>query len=64
MTVLELKRTISRLNSRELNELHAHIARLRHSTPEWRKQMAKKLRAVEAGKFVTAEQIEARIARE
>jgi len=64
MTVLEIKREISRLKSRDLRELHSHIVRMRHAKPEWRKSMAKKLRAVQAGKFVTAEELEARIARE
>jgi len=37
---------------------------MRHSTPEWKKGMAKKLRAVAAGRLVTAEQLEKRIAGE
>jgi len=64
MTVLEIKREISRLKGRGLKEVHSHIVRLRHATPEWRKSMARKLRAVEAGKFITAEELEVRIARE
>ncbi len=61
MTVLELKREAGRLEPKALLELHAHVIRLRHQTPEWRKATAKKLRAVKAGKFVTAEQLEAKI---
>lgn len=64
MTGLEIKREISRLKERELREVHSYVVRMRHSTPEWRKTMARKLRAVQAGKFVTAEELEARIARE
>jgi hypothetical protein len=64
MTVLEMKREMSRLNSRELKELHLHLLRLRHGTPEWRKSMARKMRAVVAGRFVTSEAIEKRIGRE
>ena len=64
MTVLEIKHEISRLKGRDLREVHSHVVRVRHSTPEWRKSMARKLRAVQAGKFVTAEELEARIARE
>lgn len=64
MTVLELKRKVSRLSGRELKELHAHVVRMRHRTPEWKKGMAKKMRAVAAGRFVTAEQLEKRIAGE
>ncbi len=63
MTVLELKRQVSRLNNRQLRELQAHIVKVRHGTPEWKKATARKLRAVEAGTFVTAEELESRIAR-
>jgi hypothetical protein len=51
MTVLELKRRVSRLNSRELRELHAHIVKVRHNAPEWKKATARKIRAVQAGRF-------------
>lgn len=61
MTVLELKREASRLKPRELKELRAHLIRLSRSTPAWRKSMAKKLTAVSSGKFVSAEQLEAKI---
>jgi len=64
MTVLEIKRQISRLKGRQLKEVHAHVIRVRHATPEWRRSMARKLRRVEAGKVITSEELEARIARE
>jgi len=63
MTVLELKNHISSLKPREINELHAHLARLRHTTPEWKKATARKIRAVQAGRFITEEQIEEHLAR-
>lgn len=63
MTVLELKREASRLKPRELRELRAYLMRLSRSTPEWKKSMARKLTAVSSGKFVTAEQLEAKISR-
>jgi hypothetical protein len=34
------------------------MIRLRHGTAEWKKATARKLRAVEAGRFITAEEIE------
>lgn len=64
MTVLEIKREISRLKTSDLKEVQAHILRMRRQTPEWRKAMARKLRAVQAGRFVTAEELETRLARE
>ena len=63
MTVLELKRQVSLLNGRQLKELQAYIVKVRHGTPTWKKATARKLRAVEAGRFVTAEELESRIAR-
>ncbi len=63
MTLLAIKRQMDRLSARELKELQAHLIRLRHGTTEWKRSTAKKIRAVQAGRFVTAEEIEARIAR-
>jgi len=62
MTILELKNRISSLKPREINELHAYLARLRHATPEWKKATARKIRAVQAGRFVSEEQIEEHLA--
>lgn len=64
MTLLQLKREMRSLKSRELKELSAYLIRLRHGTPEWRRATAKKIRAVQSGKFVTADALEERIARE
>jgi hypothetical protein len=63
MSILELKQAASRLSKREREELHAYLIRLRHSTPEWKRATAKKIRAMQAGKRVSAEELEARIAR-
>jgi hypothetical protein len=63
MTLLAIKHQMKRLNTRELKELNAYLIRLRHSTPEWRHVTAKKIRAVQAGQFVTAQALEERIAR-
>jgi hypothetical protein len=61
MIVLELKTAASRLKPRELRELSAHIRRLTRCTPLWQKSMAKKLTAVSAGKFDTADALESKI---
>jgi hypothetical protein len=61
MTVLELKQEASRLKPSDLKELRAYLMRLSRSTPEWRRATARKLRAVAAGKFITSEQMEAKI---
>ncbi len=64
MTLLAIKHQMKQLKPRDLKELHGYLIRLRHSTPEWRRATARKIRAVQAGRFVTAEALEARIARE
>jgi len=63
MSLLELKQEVSRLNKRERRELHAYLIRLRHNTPEWKKATAKRIKAMQAGRRVTAEDLEARIGR-
>lgn len=63
MSLLELKQAASRLSKRDREELHAYLIRLRHNTPEWKRITAKRIRAMQAGKRVSAEELEARIAR-
>ncbi len=63
MSVLELKQAASRLSKREREELHAYLIRLRHNTPEWKRKTARTIRAMQAGKRVSAEELEARMAR-
>ncbi len=60
MTVLEIKNQMSRLKPREIKALYTHTVRLRHGTVEWEKATAWKVRAVETGRFITAEEIEER----
>lgn len=64
MTLLAIKHEMKRLKPRELKELQTYLIRLRHNTPEWRRATARKIRAVQAGRYVTAEELEKRIARE
>lgn len=64
MTLLAIKHEMKRLKPRELKELQSYLIRLRHDTPEWRRAAARKIRAVRSGRYVTAEELEKRIARE
>lgn len=63
MSILELKQAASRLTKREREELHAYLIRLCHRTPEWKRKTARTIKAMQAGKRVSAEALEARIAR-
>jgi hypothetical protein len=64
MTLLAIKQQMKQLKPRDLRELQGYLIRLRHSTPEWKRATARKIRAVQGGRFVTAEALEARLARE
>lgn len=63
MSILELKQAASRLSKREREELHAFLIRLRHNTPGWKRSTAKRIRTMQAGKRVSIEELESRIAR-
>ncbi len=63
MTMLQLKQEVTRLSKRERRELNAYMIRLRHETPEWKKTVSKLMRAMDAGKKVTLEELERRLAR-
>ena len=63
MSILELKQAASRLSKREREELQAYLIRLRHNSSVWKRKTASKIRSMQAGKRVSAEELEARIAR-
>ena len=63
MSLLELKQAASRLSKREREELHAYLIRLNHNTPAWKRTTAKRIRAMQGGKRVSAEELETRIVR-
>ncbi len=62
MSLLELKQQVSRLSQRERVELQAYLIRLKHGTPAWKRATAKKIRAMQAGKFTRIEALAARLA--
>jgi len=62
MTMFELKQAISRLSLRERRELNAYMIRLRHERPEWKRTISKRMRDMDAGKKVSVEELERRLA--
>lgn len=60
MTLLQLKQEISRLSLRERRELNAYMIRLRHERPEWRKEISRRMREMDAGKKVSVRDLERR----
>jgi hypothetical protein len=64
MTMLELKQEVSRLSQKERRELNAFMIRLRHQTPAWRKTISRRMKAMDAGKKISLEEVERRLARD
>ena len=62
MSILELKQEVSRLNQRDRQEFFTYLLRLRHETQEWKRATAKRVREMKAGRQVTAEALETRLA--
>ena len=62
MSVLELKREITRLSRRGRQEIFAHLVRLKHETPEWKHEAARRIRAMKKGKGIASEELGALIA--
>lgn len=60
MTMLQLKQEISKLSRRERIELNAYLIRLRHETPEWRKTVSARMRAMDAGRKIAIDELERR----
>ena len=63
MSVLEVKQAISKMSKQERREVQLYLIKLRHNTPAWKRATAKRIRDMQAGKFTTIEQLEARITR-
>ena len=60
MSILEVKQRVSRMSSRERQDLQMYLLRLKRETPAWKKATARKIREMQAGKFTTLEDLKAR----
>jgi hypothetical protein len=61
MSILQVKQTLSRMSQRERQEIQLYLLRLKRETPAWKRATAKKIREMQAGRFTTLEQLEARL---
>ncbi len=61
MSILQVKQTLSRMSQRERREIQLYLLRLKRETPAWKRATARKIREMQAGKFVPIEQLEARL---
>jgi hypothetical protein len=57
---MEIKQTLSRLSARERRDIQIYLHQLKRTTPAWKKATAKKIDDVNAGKFTTLAELEAR----
>jgi len=64
VSVLEIKQGISRLSVRERQEIQLYLLRLKHSTPRCRRDTARKIAVMQAGRFTTIEVLEIRYTRD
>jgi hypothetical protein len=62
MSVLQLKQEITRLTKQDRDEIFAYLVRLKHETAQWRREAARRIRAMKKGRGITSEEIESRIA--
>jgi len=61
MSILQVKQTLSRMSQRDRREIQLYLLRLKHETSSWKRKTAKTIREMQAGKFVTVEQLKARL---
>ena len=61
MSILQVKQTLSRMSQRERQEVQLYLLRLKRDTAAWKRATAKTIRGMQAGRFTTLEQLEARI---
>lgn len=61
MSILQVKQTLSRMSQRERKEIQLYLLRLKRETPAWKRATARTIRAMQAGKFTTIEQLRTRI---
>jgi hypothetical protein len=61
MSILQVKQTLSRMSHRERREIQLYLLRLKRETPAWKRATAKTIRDMQAGKFVTIEELRDRI---
>lgn len=58
--MLQLKQSISQLTPKRRRALNAYMIRLRHETPEWKRTVSARMRAMDAGRKITLEELELR----
>lgn len=58
VSVLQIKQSLSRLSAKEQREIQVYLHQLRRRSSAWKKETAKSIADVKAGKFTTLAQLE------
>ncbi len=58
MSILEIKQGIARLSRKDRREVELFLLRLKHASPEWKRDAARKVRDFKAGKAIPLEKVE------
>ena len=61
MSIAEVKERIAKMNLRQRREIQMYLIQLRHGTPAWKKETAKRIRAMQAGKGIPLEELQRRL---
>jgi hypothetical protein len=62
MLTLQLKQQAALLSERERRELSAYLIRLGQQSARWRREMARRLRAMDKGRKISLAELERRLA--
>jgi hypothetical protein len=52
--MLDLKERLGRLTETERRQVAAHLLRLKHESPAWKKEISRRMREMDAGKKIRA----------
>lgn len=59
--LLDLKQQLAKLSERERREISAYLMRIKRETPAWRKETARRLDEMAAGKQTSVEDLRKRL---
>jgi hypothetical protein len=52
-SMLKMKQQLSKLTNKERQEVAAYLHRLKQETPAWKREMARRMREMDAGKGIS-----------
>jgi hypothetical protein len=61
MSIAEVKERIAKMSLRQRREIQLYLIELRHATPAWKKETAKRIRDMQAGKGISLDEARKRL---